>query len=78
MRLLVADLNRRLNKVRKGGGSKKMEKQHAKGKLTARERLDRVFDEGCDRIEIAALAGDGTCDEACNTGACNNDGGDCD
>ena len=33
----------KINKV-KGGGSKKIEKQHAKGKLTARERLDRFFD----------------------------------
>ena len=47
MRLLVSDLNRLLNKVKKGGGAKKIEKQHAKGKLTARERLDNVFDEGC-------------------------------
>ena len=31
-----------------------------------------------DDIDCATLAGDGTCDEACNTGACNNDGGDCD
>ncbi len=63
MRLLVADLNRKLNKVKKGGGTAKMEKQHAKGKLTARERLDRVFDQGCERLEIAALAGDGMYDE---------------
>jgi len=28
-------------------------------------------------IDCAAKAGDGTCDEACNTGACNDDGGDC-
>lgn len=59
MRLLVADLKRKLNKIKKGGGTAKMEKQHAKGKLTARERLDRVFDQGCERLEIAALAGDG-------------------
>ena len=59
MRLLVSDLNRLLNKVKKGGGAKKIEKQHAKGKLTARERLDNVFDEGCERLEIAALAGEG-------------------
>ena len=63
MRLLVADLNRKLNKIKKGGGTAKMEKQHAKGKLTARERLDRVFDQGCERLEIAALAGDGMYDE---------------
>ena len=28
-------------------------------------------------IDCAALANDGNCDEVCNTGACNNDGGDC-
>ena len=55
MRLLVSDLNRLLNKVKKGGGAKKIEKQHAKGKLTARERLDKVFDEGCERLEIASF-----------------------
>ena len=63
MRLLVSDLNRKLNKVKKGGGTKKMEKQHAKGKLTARERLDRIFDPGCERVEIAALAGEGMYEE---------------
>jgi 3-methylcrotonyl-CoA carboxylase beta subunit len=63
MRLLVADLNRKLNNVRKGGGAGKIAKQHEKGKLTARERLDRVFDPGCKRIEIAALAGDGMYEE---------------
>ena len=31
-----------------------------------------------DDIDCAALAGNGSCDEECNTGACNNDGGDCD
>ncbi|NDD47176.1 MAG: methylmalonyl-CoA carboxyltransferase, partial [Flavobacteriia bacterium] len=29
-----------------GGGSKRIEAQHAKGKLTARERLDVLFDPG--------------------------------
>lgn len=63
MRLLVADLNRKLNKIKRGGGTTKMEKQHIKGKLTARERLDRVFDQGCERLEIAALAGYGMYEE---------------
>ena len=63
MRLLVADLNRKLNKIKRGGGTAKMEKQHLKGKLTARERLDRVFDQGCERLEIAALAGYGMYEE---------------
>ncbi len=33
-------------KIQMGGGEKKIEKQHASGKLTARERLDLLFDEG--------------------------------
>ncbi|MGN0702194.1 MAG: acyl-CoA carboxylase subunit beta [Lentihominibacter sp.] len=32
--------------LRLGGGEKRIESQHAKGKLTARERLDILFDEG--------------------------------
>ena len=30
-----------------------------------------------DDIDCASLAGNGSCDEECNSGACNNDGGDC-
>jgi len=33
-------------KARLGGGQKRIEAQHAKGKLTARERLDLLFDDG--------------------------------
>jgi propionyl-CoA carboxylase beta chain len=33
-------------KARLGGGEKKIEKQHAKGKFTARERIDLLVDEG--------------------------------
>ena len=29
-----------------GGGEKRVEKQHASGKLTARERIELLFDEG--------------------------------
>ena len=32
--------------IKQGGGAKKIEKQHASGKLTARERIDLLFDEG--------------------------------
>jgi len=63
MRLLVSDLKRRLDNVAKGGGIKNIEKQHKKGKMTARERLEKLFDTGCDSIEIAALAGDGMYEE---------------
>lgn len=32
--------------ILQGGGAKRVEKQHAKGKMTARERLELLFDEG--------------------------------
>ena len=57
MKLKVSRLNKCLNKIYEGGGKKKIEKQHKKGKLTARERVDLLLDENSDRIEIGALAG---------------------
>ena len=57
MRMRVADLERMLAQIKQGGGTKRIEKEHAKGKLTARERLDQLFDPGCERLEIGALAG---------------------
>ena len=59
MRMRLSDLERILNQVRQGGGPKRIEKEHAKGKWMARERLDRLFDSGTERIEIGALAGHG-------------------
>jgi methylmalonyl-CoA decarboxylase subunit alpha len=42
----IKDLKDREAKVRQMGGPKAVEKQHEKGKLTARERLDLLFDPG--------------------------------
>jgi propionyl-CoA carboxylase beta chain len=44
MEKLIDDLKRRENKTRLGGGKARIDKEHAKGKLTARERLERLFD----------------------------------
>ena len=41
-----ADLLQKREKLRQGGGEKAVEKQHTSGKLTARERLDLLFDAG--------------------------------
>ena len=41
---LLQDLKRRENQTRLGGGQARIDKEHAKGKLTARERLDHLFD----------------------------------
>src|SRR5579871_5978618 len=40
------ELNRKNAEALLGGGEKRVEQQHAKGKLTARERLDLLLDEG--------------------------------
>ena len=57
-KLLASDLRKRLQKVALGGGNAAIEKQHAKGKLTARERIDYLFDKNRETIEIGAFAGD--------------------
>ena len=57
-KLLVSDLNKKLDEVYLGGGKKRIEKHHSKGKLTARERIDYLLDKDTDSIEIGALAGD--------------------
>ena len=43
---LNEELLRRRKDLRRGGGSKAIERQHAKGKLTARERIERLLDSG--------------------------------
>lgn len=57
MKLAVSKLNHRLEQIYLGGGKKKIEKQHAKGKLTARERIAYLVDENSKIIEVGALAG---------------------
>ena len=57
MRLKISALNRELEKIYQGGGVKRVEKLHAKGKLTARERIDLLLDPKTEQIEIGAVAG---------------------
>src|SRR5437588_4193268 len=45
LRPLVEDLHARREKITQGGGPEKVEAQHAANKLTARERLELLFDE---------------------------------
>ena len=44
-KLQLTLLKKKLLKVYKGGGASKIEKHKAKGKLTARERIDYLLDE---------------------------------
>jgi acetyl-CoA carboxylase carboxyltransferase component len=43
---LLAELEERRRKVLMGGGPERQKKQHEQGKLTARERIDHLLDEG--------------------------------
>jgi 3-methylcrotonyl-CoA carboxylase beta subunit len=58
MMQLVSQLQRKLDKVYLGGGEAKIAKEHERGKLTARERIDFLLDKDAQRIEIGAFAGD--------------------
>ena len=58
-KLALAELRKRLKRVYLGGGTKNLEKLHAAGKLSARERIDYLLDKGARRIEIGAFAGEG-------------------
>lgn len=62
-KLLVSELKKRLAKVKLGGGKTRIEKQHAKGKMTARERIAYLLDDDKKSIEIGALAGEGMYEE---------------
>jgi acetyl-CoA carboxylase carboxyltransferase component len=55
MRTLVDDHQRLEDSLRLGGGQKKIDKQHASGKLTARERIDRLIDHGSTHFETGLL-----------------------
>lgn len=55
--LSVAQMSHRLYKIYDGGGVKRIEKLHAEGKMTARERIDYLLDAATPRLEIGAFAG---------------------
>ena len=57
-KLKVAELRKRLNIVRQGGGKARIERQHSQGKMTARERIDFLLDNPQQAIEIGAFAGE--------------------
>jgi 3-methylcrotonyl-CoA carboxylase beta subunit len=57
-KLLLSDLKRKLTKVKLGGGKNRIERHKSKGKLTARERIEYLFDANTKCIEIGAFAGE--------------------
>ncbi|WP_460676129.1 acyl-CoA carboxylase subunit beta [Hymenobacter coalescens] len=59
LKQLNFQLQKRLEKVRLGGGEKRIAAHKAKGKLTARERIEYLIDPGSNTVEIGAFAGEG-------------------
>ena len=53
---LVAELRTRLDVARAGGGERAQRRQRELGKLTARERVDRLLDPGAPFLELSPLA----------------------
>lgn len=58
MRLAWTPIRDRIALAAQGGGIDRIEREHAKGKLSARERLAQLFDVDANPIEIGALAGE--------------------
>ena len=56
-KILVSELNQKIAQIKLGGGKSKLEKIRSQGKMTARERVDYLLDDGSENIEIGALAG---------------------
>jgi 3-methylcrotonyl-CoA carboxylase beta subunit len=56
---LIEHLHHKSKKTKLGGGQKKIEEQHQKGKLTARERIEYLTDKDRSFLEIGLFAGDG-------------------
>ena len=57
IKLMISNLNKKLNEIYLGGGKEKIKKQKAKGKLSARERVSLLLDKESSSIEIGAFAG---------------------
>ncbi|HEX8400022.1 MAG TPA: acyl-CoA carboxylase subunit beta [Pyrinomonadaceae bacterium] len=55
LRQLTDELQRLERKLKLGGGAEKIEKQHAQSKLTARERIEKLFDKDAYTQEIGLL-----------------------
>ncbi|MDR2206710.1 MAG: acyl-CoA carboxylase subunit beta [Flavobacteriaceae bacterium] len=56
-KLKLADIQKLLAKIEKGGGEKRLQKLRDEGKMTARERIEYLLDKNSKSIEIGAFAG---------------------
>ena len=56
-KLKLSEINQILEKIKKGGGEKRLQKLRDEGKMTARERIEYLLDKDSKSIEIGAFAG---------------------
>src|SRR5436190_23098518 len=56
MAALVEELRERSTRIAAGGGERAVERHRSRGKLLARERIDRLVDSGAAFLELGALA----------------------
>jgi acetyl-CoA carboxylase carboxyltransferase component len=63
MAALLAEIHAQESELRLGGGAKAIESQHAKKRLTARERLDLLLDPGTEFFELGLFAAFGMYEE---------------
>ncbi|MDQ3536964.1 MAG: acyl-CoA carboxylase subunit beta [Bacteroidota bacterium] len=63
LKQLMYQLKKKFEVVSLGGGEDKIASQHKKGKLTARERVDKLLDPDSRVLEIGSFAGDGMYEE---------------
>jgi 3-methylcrotonyl-CoA carboxylase beta subunit len=61
---LIADLEKRHERARAGGGQKAIDRHYARGKLLARERAERLCDPGAPFLELSPLAAEDLYDGA--------------
>jgi acetyl-CoA carboxylase carboxyltransferase component len=57
--VLMAAIGKEEGSIRRGGGEKAIEAQHAKGRLTARERIKLLVDDGTEIFELGLWAAHG-------------------
>ncbi|OGR46092.1 MAG: methylcrotonoyl-CoA carboxylase [Elusimicrobia bacterium GWA2_66_18] len=65
---LLTDLRARLERIRSGGPKKSVDLHRLRGKLTARERIERLIDLGGDFLELSAMAAMGMYDDEVPSG----------
>ncbi len=56
-KLKWAEVRQKMEKIYLGGGKKRLEKEHSKGKMTARERIEYLLENDKPQIEIGVFAG---------------------